>query len=71
MPAISDEQEISENDGWLQDWERDLLDEEDLVAQIEASTLEASSSKQAVSTGNKKKKGKKITLMSTNARRGA
>ncbi len=72
MPPISDEHETSENDGWLQDWERDLLGEEDLVAQIEASTLEVGSSKQVVSSGNsKKKKGKKITLMSTNARRGA
>lgn len=73
MPPIPDEHEISENDGWLQDWERDLLGgEEDLLAQMEATALEASSSKQAaMSTGNKKKKAKKITLMSTNARRGA
>ena len=63
MPAVSDEHEPSENDGWLQDWEKDLLQEEDLVAQIEATTL--------VEGSGKKKKGKKITLMSTNARRGA
>lgn len=72
MPAVSDEHEPSENDGWLQDWERDLLQEEDLVAQVEASSLEPSSSLQATPTaGSKKKKGKKITLMSTNVRRGA
>ena len=72
MPAIPDELEQSENDGWLQGWEKDLLIEEDLVAQVDAPTLEASSSKQgAASANSKKKKGKKITLMSTNARRGA
>ena len=72
LPAVSDEQEPSENDGWLQDWEQDLLQGDDLVAQVEASSLEGSSSNTAISTaGNKKKKGKKITLMSTNVRRGA
>ena len=72
MPAVSDEHEPSENDGWLQDWEKDLLQEEDLVAQIEATTLVEGSCKQGpVSGSGKKKKGKKITLMSTNARRGA
>lgn len=72
MPPISDEQETSENDGWLQDWERDLLHEEDLITQIEATALEAGSSTQGVLAGcGKKRKGKKITLMSTNARRGA
>lgn len=72
MPAVRDEHEPSENDGWLQGWERDLLQEEDLVAQVEASSLEASSSNQAFpNASNKKKKGKKITLMSTNVRRGA
>lgn len=72
MSAVPDEHEPSENDGWLQDWERDLLQEEDLVAQVEASSLEPSSSKRATPTAiNKKKKGKKITLMSTNVRRGA
>ena len=70
--AVSDEHEPPENDGWLQDWERDLLQEEDLVAQVEASSLEPSNSIHATpTTSNKKKKGKKITLMSTNVRRGA
>lgn len=72
MPAIPDELEPSENDGWLQDWERDLLHEEELVTQLESSTLESSSSKMVpMSAQSKKRKGKKITLMSTNARRGA
>ena len=72
MPAVSDEPEPSENDGWLQDWERDILQEEDLIAQAAATSLEPSSSLQAApAAGSKKKKGKKITLMSTNVRRGA
>ena len=76
MPAVADEHEYEheplENDGWLQDWERDLLQEDDLVAQVEASSLGPSSSHQGTpSASNKKKKGKKITLMSTNVRRGA
>lgn len=72
MPAVSDEHEPSENDGWLQNWEKDLLQDEDLVAQIEATTLAESSCMQGPASGSgKKKKGKKITLMSTNARRGA
>ena len=67
------ETDMPENDGWLQDWEQDLMREEELVAQIEATSFEPSSSKQvntSAATG-KKKKGKKITLMSTNVRRGA
>lgn len=65
------------DDGWLQGWEKELLAEEDIVAQVQAASLEgvAGSSKAAgTSSGGgpgKKKKGKKITLMSTNARRGA
>ena len=72
IPATLDELDASGDDGWLQDWERDLLKEEDLVAQVEATILENDKSKQGVTiANNKKKKGKKITLMSTNARRGA
>ena len=73
MPAVADEHEQPpENDGWLQDWERDLLQEEELIAQIEASSLDPSSPNHATPTASsKKKKGKKITLMSTNVRRGA
>ena len=72
MPAASQEPEPSESDGWLQNWESDLLQEEELVTQLEASTLVASSSKQETPSANaRKKKGKKIMLMTTNARRGA
>ena len=74
-PELSAEldQDMSENDGWLQDWEQDLLREEDVVAHFEEMSMEAGSSKQASigSTPGKKKKNKKITLMTTNARRGA
>ena len=72
MPPLPDVHEPPENDGWLQDWERDLLSEETLVARVEASSLEPSSSNYGTPTAsNRKKKGKKITLMSTNVRRGA
>ena len=60
------------DDGWLQDWEKDLLDERDAVALVEATVQgEASSSTAPVHAGGKKGKKKKITLMSTNVRRGA
>ena len=72
MPATSQENDIPENDGWLHGWESDLFHEDDLIAQAEAMSMEAGTSKQAVPNGvSKKKKGKKITLMSTNVRRGA
>lgn len=62
-------------DGWLQDWERELLNEDDLVAQIESAQLASPAPSQsnagAAGSGGKKKKGKKIMLMNTNARRGA
>ncbi|KAL8688917.1 MAG: hypothetical protein Q9224_004767, partial [Gallowayella concinna] len=70
--AIPEEHKLPENDGWLQDWEEDLLRNDDLTMQLEASSIVDDNAKVATtSTGNKKKKGKKITLMSTNARRGA
>ena len=56
---------VPTDDGWLQDWERDLLDQHD-VALVEAA---AEGSK--MPSTSRKKKGKKITLMSTTARRGA
>ncbi|KAI9670125.1 MAG: hypothetical protein M1817_004462 [Caeruleum heppii] len=75
------EPDISDNDGWLQGWETDLLrDDDELVAQIEAASLTSGApgtvkngavQGAAAATGGKKKKGRKITLMSTNARRGA
>ncbi|KAK5712528.1 hypothetical protein LTR17_017975 [Elasticomyces elasticus] len=64
------------DDGWLQGWERDLLDEG--IAASMAGVSIAGSSKDVsqptavgASGGKKGKKGKKITLMSTTARRGA
>ena len=61
------------DDGWLQGWEKDLLQEDELVAQVANQSLGESSSGAVTPAGGggKKKKGKKITLMSTNARRGA
>lgn len=60
------------DDGWLQGWEKDLLQEEDMIAEAQALSLGAESSEAPKkSAGGKKKKGKKITLMSTNVRRGA
>ncbi|KAJ9663873.1 hypothetical protein H2198_000633 [Neophaeococcomyces mojaviensis] len=59
------------DDGWLQDWEKDLLDEADAVALVAASEAGEGSSKQSAPSYGKKNKKKKITLMSTNVRRGA
>ncbi|KAL6712690.1 hypothetical protein ACN47E_000567 [Coniothyrium glycines] len=59
-------------DGWLQGWEKDLLGEDELVAQAQALSLGQDEELPKKQGGNgKKKKGKKITLMSTNVRRGA
>lgn len=58
-------------DGWLQGWEKDLLQESDLVAQAQALSLAEGEEVPKKQPGGKKKKGKKITLMSTNVRRGA
>jgi len=53
------------DDGWLQGWENDLLDNDDAVTMVESKARGSNAGKQ-------KKKHKKITLMSTsNARRGA
>lgn len=70
------------DDGWLQGWEKDLLEQEDdVLAQVQAMSLDgpkrdygegSSRGGAGEKPGAKaKKKGKKITLMSTNARRGA
>lgn len=72
LPATLMEHEPPDNDGWLQGWERDLLQEDDLVARFEANSIGTVDSKTgAASTSNRRKKNKKITLMTTNARRGA
>ena len=71
LQAAVNETEPSENDGWLQGWERDLLHEDGLVAQVQAASIEGVSQTGPASGPGKKKKNKKITLMTTNARRGA
>ena len=66
MPApVQDPPNLPHDDGWLQGWEKDLLDQSD------SAVLEASLEGPRPSQPSKKKKGKKITLMSTTARRGA
>tara|TARA_R110002003_G_scaffold122_9_gene11084 strand:- start:6455 stop:8236 length:1782 start_codon:yes stop_codon:yes gene_type:complete len=69
-PIMAPQLDQNADDGWLQGWEKDLLQEEDMIAQAQAMSLgdDEAPKKQA---GGKKKKGKKITLMSTNVRRGA
>ncbi|KAF2400485.1 hypothetical protein EJ06DRAFT_549160 [Trichodelitschia bisporula] len=66
------------DDGWLQGWEKDLLQEDEaLVEQAKALSVAESSKAGAAAGGGggggggKKKKKMKITLMSTNVRRGA
>ena len=63
------------DDGWLQGWEKDLLDQKDhLATQVSGINLDSSDAKSSGATGGGKKgkKGKKITLMSTaTSRRGA
>ena len=74
LPAQPTEVGPSENDGWLQDWEKALLqDDEDLLVQkLEASGIDVGSSLMTPpSTGGKRRKNKKIMLMTTTARRGA
>lgn len=69
-PIIAPVEHDAVDDGWLQGWEKDLLQEEDLIAKAQAISLgEGEASKKQA--GSKKKKAKKITLMSTNVRRGA
>lgn len=60
--------EPTQDDGWLQGWEKDLLDEQDAVAMVEASLNDGA---RPAAASSKKGKKKKITLMSTNNRRGA
>lgn len=75
--------EPSAADGWLQDWEKELQDENDLIAQVQTASLNENGigsssaggsgggSGKGGAQGKKKGKGKKITLMSTTARRAA
>ena len=63
------------DDGWLQGWEDQLVaGDQDVISQLEgleSATPGSASKPQGGVASGKKKKGKKITLMSTNARRGA
>jgi hypothetical protein len=76
-PLHAEPEREANDDGWLQGWEKDLLQEDDLMAQAQALSLGESSKASAASGGGggggggKKKKAKKITLMSTTTRRGA
>ncbi|KAH7057144.1 hypothetical protein B0J12DRAFT_404550 [Macrophomina phaseolina] len=73
LHASVHDHDVAADDGWLQGWERDLLQQDDeMLAQVQAMSLGTgeSSASGAASSGGKKKK-KKITLMSTNVRRGA
>lgn len=70
MVALRPDQDVE--DGWLQDWEKDLLKEDDeMIAQTQAMSLGEGSTSKPPAGGGKKKKGKKMTLMSTQIRRGA
>lgn len=69
--ALPEPEPESLDDGWLQDWERDLLQEDSLVAQVQATSLGGPPVNASTSSNSKKKKNKKITLMTTNGRRGA
>ncbi|PQE09732.1 ring finger domain protein [Rutstroemia sp. NJR-2017a BBW] len=72
-PGLDPQPEHTGDDGWLQSWEQELQAENALIAQVQAASLngEGSSNAAPQSQGGKKKKAKKITLMSTTARRAA
>lgn len=60
------------DDGWLHSWEQELLAENELIARAQAASLgEGAASSSVPESKGKKKKAKKITLMSTTARRAA
>ncbi|EGC48100.1 RING finger domain-containing protein [Histoplasma capsulatum var. duboisii H88] len=65
------------NDGWLQDWERELMVEQEHKILAATTNIDSNGPRNSTNatgtgtTGGKKKKNKKITLMSTTARRAA
>jgi hypothetical protein len=67
-PPLVATEELTKDDGWLQGWEDALMDHQ-LTSQVDA--LKVSTDGGIPTTSGKKKKGKKITLMSTTVRRGA
>jgi hypothetical protein len=71
-PEIHPQQTEHEgDDGWLQSWEQELLAENELIAQVAATSLSGQENGRPSGSGQGKKKKKKITLMSTTARRAA
>lgn len=70
-PIIMPQDHDVPDDGWLQGWEKDLLQEEEMIAQAQAMSMGEEQAPKKQAGGGKKKKAKKITLMSTNVRRGA
>jgi len=70
-PLVAAPEEPSPDDGWLQGWERDLLDEHDVLSMVDASINGDSIRSRPAGGTSKKGKKKKITLMTTNNRRGA
>ncbi|KAE8444771.1 hypothetical protein EG329_014231 [Mollisiaceae sp. DMI_Dod_QoI] len=75
-PEVQPQQpEHDVDDGWLHSWEQELLAENELIAQVQASSLNGQGNESVRPVGGsgqgKKKKAKKITLMSTTARRAA
>lgn len=76
-PDLHPQFEKDADDGWLHSWEQELVAEDDeLIAQVQATSLSGEASdnaKPSLAVGGQqgKKKKKKITLMSTNVRRGA
>jgi hypothetical protein len=61
-----------EDSGWLQDWERELMLEQEMLAQIELEeSMEGGSRATSQGKGQKKKKFKKVTLMTNGGKRGA
>jgi hypothetical protein len=71
-PTLGPQPDHDIDDGWIKDWEKDLMPDEDkMLAQAQAMSLTEGEDAAKKQPGGKKKKGKKITLMSTNVRRGA
>lgn len=72
-PTMHAQPEANYDDGWLSSWEQTQIAESELIAQVQASSLKEAETEEVKPSGGggKKKKAKKITLMSTNARRAA
>lgn len=73
-PEVHAQPDHDADDGWLHSWEQELIAENEMIAQLQATSLNGESVAAGVASsggGGKKKKAKKITLMSTTARRAA